>query len=98
MRHEVAGAAQAPVATTLRIRTRLRPSLRDTLVLAALGEHFSRLRGRDLALRCKYGPGHDKEAWVKRKQALTSMGPSTSVDTRAVPSGPRTDRLRERAL
>ena len=52
-RHPVSGVEQAPTSTTMRIRTRIRYSLSDMVVLVALGEHFHRLEGQDLAARSK---------------------------------------------
>ena len=72
VRHPVKGVIQAPAVTTMRIRTRLRPSQEDMVVLASLGQHFSRLLGKDLAGRCEAGESHDKVLWAARKQALTS--------------------------
>ncbi len=53
VRYPVSGVEQAPAASTMRIRTRLRYSMADMVVLVALAEHFDRLQGRDLAVRCK---------------------------------------------
>ena len=38
VRHLVKGVTQAPAVATMRIRTRLRPSQEDTVVLACLGQ------------------------------------------------------------
>ena len=72
VRHPVSGTEQAPVGSVLRVRTKLRTSPSDEAVLSALGAHFSSLQGKDLVLRCSAGTGHDKQAWARRKQALTS--------------------------
>jgi hypothetical protein len=71
-RHQVSGTEQSPPGAVLRVRTRLRTSPADEAVLSALGARFSSLQGKDLALRCSAGTGYDKEAWARRKQALTS--------------------------
>jgi hypothetical protein len=54
----------------VRIRTRLRPSVGDEVVLRTVGEHLGRLAGQDLAARCRIGLGPDQRA--SRKQALTA--------------------------
>ncbi len=71
IRHPVHGTTEAPCATTMRIRTRLRYSLADMVVLVALAEHFDRLQSRDLAARCRAGNTHVKAIWAERKQHLT---------------------------
>lgn len=76
VRHEVAGADQAPVTTALRARTRLRLSMTDVFVLAALGGLFAKLQGADLALRAAAGPDHDKDIWAERKRSLTKESSS----------------------
>ncbi len=51
IRHPVKGAVGAPGVSTMRIRARLRVSEPDSAVVVAMGEHFDRLCGRDLAAR-----------------------------------------------
>ena len=72
VRRPLEGVTQAPAVTTIRISTRLRPSRKDMVVLAPLGQHFGRLQGKDLAGRCEAGKSHDKVLWAARKQVLTS--------------------------
>ena len=71
-RHPIHGTTQAPCAPTMRIRTRLRYSLADMVVLVALAEHFEALVGRDLAARCRAGSTHTKTTWATRKRRITS--------------------------
>lgn len=56
--------------TGARIRTRLRLSTTDEQVLQAVGQELGQLAGRDVAIRCRLGPGHDARA--DRKRALTA--------------------------
>ncbi len=53
VRYPVTGVEQAPATSTMRIRTRLRYSMADMVVLVALAEHNDWLQGRDLAAVCK---------------------------------------------
>ena len=53
-----------------RIRTRLRLSAWDAVVVRAVGEQLGRLAGQDLRLRCQIGPGPDQR--TIRKQAMTA--------------------------
>jgi hypothetical protein len=62
--------------TGLRIRTRLRVNEADAVVLRNLGVHLGRLASTDLAVRCRFGPDHDKHHWAARKQALTAESSS----------------------
>jgi hypothetical protein len=58
--------------TGVRIRTRLRVNEHDAVVLRCLGAYLGRLANIDLAVRCQFGPDHDKHHWAARKQALTA--------------------------
>jgi hypothetical protein len=49
-----------------RVRTRLRLSQQDAVVLAMVGEYLGGLAGGDLARRCALGPGPDGRADRKR--------------------------------
>jgi hypothetical protein len=62
--------------TGLRIRTRLRVSEHDAVVLRSLGAHLGRLANIDLMVRCQVGPDHDKHHWAARKRALTAESSS----------------------
>jgi hypothetical protein len=57
-----------------RIRTRLRPSPMDELVLWTVGRHLGSLAGGDLAARCRLGRGDDQR--TGRKRALTPASSS----------------------
>jgi hypothetical protein len=57
-----------------RVRTRLRPSQQDAVVVAIVGEYLGGLAGGDLARRCAVGPGPDSRA--DRKRELTSASSS----------------------
>jgi hypothetical protein len=57
-----------------RIRTRLRVTPADELVLHAVGEYLGRLAGQDLAERCRLRTGVGDRA--RRKRALTSLSSS----------------------
>jgi hypothetical protein len=62
-----------------RVRTRLRVSARDEMVLGAVGRHLGSLAGRDLAARCAQRHLGTKERAVSRaarKQALTAESSS----------------------
>lgn len=54
----------------VRIRTRLRVSAADELVLRTVGEHLGRLASYDVAERCRLGLG-DAD-WTRRKRSLTA--------------------------
>ena len=60
--------------TGARIRTRLRLSANDLLVIGAVGELLGQLASRDLAVRCRLGCGDDQRA--DRKRALTACSSS----------------------
>jgi len=62
-----------------RVRTRLRPTGDDEVVLRAVGAHLGRLAGHDLALRCRLGRGDDQRA--VRKRAATSQSSSRWAGT-----------------
>lgn len=53
VRYPVAGTIEARVTSTMRIRTRIKATDADLVVLEALGRHFDRLQGADLAARCR---------------------------------------------
>jgi hypothetical protein len=53
----------------VRIRTRLRVSAADAMVLREVGEHLGRLASHDIVERCRLGFG-DAE-WTRRKRVLT---------------------------
>ncbi len=72
VRHPVSGAEQAPTTSTMRLRTRLRYSHADMVVLECLAKHFDHIQSKDLAARCKAGKDHDKAIWATRKQVLTA--------------------------
>jgi hypothetical protein len=57
-----------------RVKTRLRPSQQDAVVLHLVGECLGRLASGDLARRCKAGPGIDGR--TGRKRALTAASSS----------------------
>jgi hypothetical protein len=57
-----------------RVRTRLRPSQQDAVVLRLVGEYLGGLAGGDLARRCALGPGADGR--TDRKRALTPASSS----------------------
>jgi hypothetical protein len=57
-----------------RVRTRLRPSRQDAVVLRLVGEYLGGLAGGDLARRCALGPGADGR--TDRKRALTPASSS----------------------
>ncbi|MGD0321882.1 MAG: hypothetical protein ABSC00_09835 [Acidimicrobiales bacterium] len=73
LRHPVNGTSEAPVAQTMRVRTRLRYSMADMTVLVALARHFDELQGKDLAERCRAGMDHDKHVWAARKHTLSAQ-------------------------
>jgi hypothetical protein len=58
----------------VRIRTRLRLSEADEVVVRAVGEQLGRLAGADLAVRCRLGQNEDQRA--ARKRVLTSQSSS----------------------
>jgi hypothetical protein len=57
-----------------RVRTRLRPSQKDALVLSMVGEYLGGLASSDLARRCAVGPGTDGR--TERKRELTALSSS----------------------
>lgn len=57
-----------------RVRTRLRPSQQDAVVLGMVGEYLGGLAGSDLARRCALGPGTDGR--TDRKRELTALSSS----------------------
>ena len=57
-----------------RIRTRLRPTSADEVVLWTVGRHLGSLAGDDLAARCRLGRGDDQR--TERKRALTPASSS----------------------
>jgi hypothetical protein len=58
----------------VRVRTRLRLSEHDAVVMGMVGTYLGRLAGRDLARRCALGPGTDCRA--DRKRTLTAQSSS----------------------
>ncbi|MHB1510339.1 MAG: hypothetical protein ACYCST_10655 [Acidimicrobiales bacterium] len=56
VRHPVTGTTEAPTTSTMDIRTRIRATDEDMVVLIALARHFDRLSGKDLAARCRPVP------------------------------------------
>src|SRR6266508_1542028 len=59
-----------------RVRTRLRVSDTDALVLRQVGGHLGSLAGGDLAARCALGAGGKHAGRAERKQALTARSSS----------------------
>src|SRR6266508_3579616 len=59
-----------------RVRTRLRVSDTDALVLRQVGEHLGALAGGDLAARCALGAAAKHAGRADRKQALTARSSS----------------------
>src|SRR6266508_305254 len=59
-----------------RVRTRLRVSHADALVLREVGEHLGALAGGDLAARCAMGAAGKHAGRAGRKQALTALSSS----------------------
>jgi hypothetical protein len=76
VRHPIGPPVQAPLLTTLRIRTRLRALDADQAVLVALGIHLGRLARADLAKRSRAGPKPDQRVWAERKRMLTKESSS----------------------
>ena len=72
VRYPVTSVTEAPAGSAMRIRTRVRCSPADMVVVEALARHFGRLQGQDLAVRCAAGLAHDPAAWAARKRALTA--------------------------
>jgi hypothetical protein len=63
-----------------RVRTRLRVSAQDVMVLEAAGRHLGSLAGRDLAARCARGRLDTQGRAVsrrERKRALTAQSASS---------------------
>ncbi len=102
VRHQIGPVVQAPCATTLRIRTRLRVSAADRAVIVELGTHLGRLARADLARRSRAGLGHDQEVWAERKRAITKesssrwAGAITKTSNHAYATA-RRNQLRQRA-
>ncbi len=63
----------------VRVRTRLRLSAADEVVLQAIGAHLGRLASKDLAWRCRLGRGDDQRA--VRKRAATRQSSSRWAGT-----------------
>src|SRR6266508_6997083 len=59
-----------------RVRTRLRVSHADALVLREVGEHLGSLAGADLAARCALGAAGKHAGRADRKQVLTALSSS----------------------
>ncbi|MEV8196789.1 IS200/IS605 family accessory protein TnpB-related protein [Streptomyces sp. NPDC079141] len=57
--------------TGVSIRTRLRVTSADALVLNEVGRFLGSLASADLAARSRQGPAHDAASWASRKRALT---------------------------
>ncbi|MHB8555058.1 MAG: IS200/IS605 family accessory protein TnpB-related protein [Candidatus Dormibacteria bacterium] len=76
VRHPIGPPVQAPLVTTLRIRTRLRVSAADRAVIVALGTHLGRLARADLAKRSRAGLDHDQKVWAERKRVITKVSSS----------------------
>lgn len=76
---EIAGPFVAAAPAGARVRTRLRASEQDEVVLRAVGRHLGALAGRDLAARCAEGrltPKEQNESRAARKRALTAESSS----------------------
>jgi IS605 OrfB family transposase len=54
------------------IRTRLRLTAAEALVLRDVGAHLGSLAAGDLAARCADGQDHDAQRWADRKRQLTA--------------------------
>jgi hypothetical protein len=65
--------------TGARIRTRLRPTVEDQVVIRATAEHLGHLASADLAWRCRLGRGPTQRA--ARKRALTAQSSSRWAGT-----------------
>ncbi|KAA6218766.1 transposase [Streptomyces filamentosus] len=65
----------------LTVRTRLRLSDRDAVVLRELAEYLSRLAARDLAERVALGPRHTAADFARRKRELTALTSSRWAGT-----------------
>ena len=72
----IAAAFVAPGPCGVAIRDRLRVCAADADVLSVVGGHLGSLAGRDLAVRCRDGLGHDKDTWAERKRDLTAASSS----------------------
>ena len=71
---EIAAPFVAAAPAGARVRTRLRVSGQDEVVLRAVGRHLGSLAGRDLAARCAEGLDAKgrAESRRERKRALTA--------------------------
>ncbi len=76
VRHPVGPRVQAPLVTTLRIRTRLRVSAADQAVIVQLATHLGRLARADLARRSRAGLDHNQAVWAERKREITAAASS----------------------
>lgn len=65
----------------LTVRTRLRLSGRDALILRELAEYLSRLAARDLAERVALGTRHTAADFARRKRELTALSSSRWAGT-----------------
>ncbi|MFI8425409.1 IS200/IS605 family accessory protein TnpB-related protein [Streptomyces sp. NPDC085479] len=65
----------------LTVRTRLRLSDRDAVILRELAEYLSRLASRDLAERVRLGPRHTAADFARRKRGLTALTSSRWAGT-----------------
>ncbi|MGW6564252.1 IS200/IS605 family accessory protein TnpB-related protein [Streptomyces sp. NPDC054975] len=63
------------------MRTRLRLSARDALILRELAEYLSRLAARDLAERVALGSRHSNADFARRKRELTALTSSRWAGT-----------------
>jgi hypothetical protein len=76
---EIAGPFVAAAPGGARVRTRLRVSEQDAVVLRAVGRHLGSLAGKDLAARCAEGRLDARsraESRRERKRALTAQSSS----------------------
>ena len=53
VRYPISGTSQAPQAQTMRLRTRIKATENDMVVICTLARYFDRLLGEDLAARCR---------------------------------------------
>ncbi len=70
LRHPVAGTEEAPAATSMSMRTRLRVSAADQAVINSLGRQLAHLAGSDLKARVADGGLHSADTWAKRKRGI----------------------------
>ena len=94
-RYPVAGAEQAPTVATMRIRTRIRYSFADMVVLVALAQHFDRLQGQDLAVRCKGIPDEARAIVALAGYLGVLAGKYRGADEK-VPEGTKKSQLKPR--